>query len=139
MLNIPACGRTKPTRPSGQPDLRSVHLLLLDPADELVLLGLELQVQLLRMEESSARGLQIPVQLPLPLSGHQELPVEHRCSRKEQNHSRVGPPKHSCWSVFIKMRSVCAPLGRVSMRGNEKVCFYYPGHKRTIMFSTTTL
>lgn len=89
-----------------QLSLPSVHLLLVDPADELVLLHPELHVQLLLEVETSCHSFQIILQLPLPVSGHQELPVEHCCSPKEQNQSQVGPLNHSSKSIFMKTKDL---------------------------------
>lgn len=62
--------------------LLRAHLLLLYLADELVLFHTQLYVELLLLEESACHHFQIILQLPLSFSGHQELPVQHRCPRQ---------------------------------------------------------
>lgn len=62
----------------------------MDPADESALLLPELRVQLLLEAEASDDGSQITLQRPLPVSGHQAVPVEQRCSRREQSATAAG-------------------------------------------------
>lgn len=72
--------------------LDSGYLLLVDPADESVLLRPELHVELLLEAEASDDSSQIILQRPLPVSGHQEVPVEQRCSH-EGNESATASSK----------------------------------------------
>ncbi|KAA8588592.1 hypothetical protein FQN60_009937 [Etheostoma spectabile] len=62
-------------------------------------------LQLLLVEESSGRSFQIILQLPLPVSGHQELPVEHCCSHKQQTQMMGRPKAEMTMPVVRKMAS----------------------------------
>lgn len=56
-----------------------IHLLLLDGDQQLFLSGSKLQVEPLLAEETSLGSLQLALQLLLPLSAQQEVPLQHGC------------------------------------------------------------